>query len=252
MLTKQRKQHILNTLQQQGNVVAKTLSQELGVSEDTIRRDLRELAKAGVLQRVHGGALPASPAVVDLTGRQQLSSDEKALLGKAAATLIEPDQVVFVDGGTSTLQLVRALPADLRATIVTHSPVIAAELISHPAIQVVLIGGQLFKHSGVAVGAAALAAIRSIRADTYFLGVTGIHADYGLSTGDLEEAQIKRALIEQAAETVLMATADKVGKVSPYVIASATAVSQLLVTRSTAPAQYQPLADLGIAVSLCE
>src|SRR6201991_2427711 len=125
MLTTQRKQTILSRLQQDGQVVAKALSEEFGLSEDTIRRDLRELAAEGRLQRVHGGALPSSPAVANFAGRQQLATDAKVALGRAAAKLIRPGQVAILDGGTTTLQLAQHLAPDLEATIVTHSPTIA-------------------------------------------------------------------------------------------------------------------------------
>jgi DeoR/GlpR family transcriptional regulator of sugar metabolism len=248
MLTRQRKQLILQALRRDGQVVATALSEELGVSEDTLRRDLRALAREGALLRVHGGALPASPAVVDLGGRARLAPEEKSALGRAAAALVEPGRVVFIDGGTTTLQMARALPADLRATVVTHSPTIAAELVQHPAIELVVIGGRIFKHSGVAVGAAALQAIREIHADTYFMGVTGLHLEHGLSTGDLEEAHIKRALIQSAAETVVLLTADKLGVASPYVIAPVKAISMVLVSGAAPPAPLAALRRLGIAV----
>jgi DeoR/GlpR family transcriptional regulator of sugar metabolism len=218
MLASQRKDYLLQVLQSQGQIVAKDVSHELQLSEDTIRRDLRELAAAGRLQRVHGGALPASPAVVDFAGRQQIASDAKVTIGRAAAKLIRRGQVVILDGGTTTLQIARHLPHDLRATIVTHSPTIAVALVEHPAIEVILLGGRLFKHSVVTVGAAAVEAVARIRADLYFMGVTGIHPQAGLSTGDLEESHMKRALLASAAETHVLASAEKIGTASPYVI----------------------------------
>jgi DeoR/GlpR family transcriptional regulator of sugar metabolism len=165
--------------------------------------------------------------------------------------MVEPGQVVFVDGGTTTLQMVRALPADLRATVVTHSPVIAAELVRHPTLELVLIGGRVFKHSGVAVGTAAVQAIREIRADTYFMGVTGLHVEHGLSTGDLEEAHIKRALIESAAETVVLLSADKLGVASPYVIAPVRAVSTVLLHGPAPAAMLAALRKMGLAITRC-
>ncbi|MBC8074705.1 MAG: DeoR/GlpR transcriptional regulator [Chloroflexales bacterium] len=248
MLTSQRKQHILDVLRRDGQVIAKQLSQELGLSEDTIRRDLRELAQEGLLQRVHGGALPASPAVVDFARREELSIDAKRAIGKAAAQLIKEDQVVFVDGGTTAVQLVRHLPRTLRATIVTHSARIAVDLVDHPYIEVILIGGRLFKHSIVSVGAAALEAIGHIRADIYFMGVTGIHPEEGLSTGDLEEAYVKQAFCKRAADTYVLASHEKLGAASQYVVAALTEVSGLIVDKSVSDDALLPYRALGLNI----
>jgi DeoR/GlpR family transcriptional regulator of sugar metabolism len=155
LLTSQRKQYILETLQREGQVVAKLISQTLGLSEDTIRRDLRELAQDGLLQRVHGGALPISPAIVDFAGRETILTESKALVGRAAAQLIKAGQVIILDGGTTAVQVARHLPRTLEVTIVTHSARVAIELVDHPTAEVILIGGRLFKHSIVSVGAAA-------------------------------------------------------------------------------------------------
>lgn len=219
MLTSQRKAHILEVLKRDGQIVAKALSRELGLSEDTIRRDLRELAGAGLLARVHGGALPASPAVADFAGREAIATDSKAAIGKAAARLVLPGQVVFLDGGTTAVQMARHLPRELRATVVTHSPSIAVELVGHAGIEVIMVGGRLFKHSLVSVGAVAMAAISEIKADCFFMGVTGIHPASGLTTGDYEEARIKRAILARAAETIVLASHEKLNAVSPYLIA---------------------------------
>ena len=229
MLTRLRKQHILDVLQRTGQVIAKDVSQELGLSEDTIRRDLRELASSGLLQRVHGGALPASPAVGDFEARLDVATDEKKSIGLTAANMIQQGQVVILDGGTTAVQIARHLRADLRATVITHSPTIAVELVGHRHVEVMLIGGRLFKHSIVAVGAAAIEAIARVHADIYFMGVTGIHPVVGLSTGDFEEAHVKRALSASAGETIVLASSEKLNAASPYVIGSVSEVQGMIV-----------------------
>src|SRR3954451_25354966 len=156
MLTRQRKEYLLDLLRKTGQIVAKSVSQELGLSEDTIRRDLRELAAEGKLQRVHGGALPASPAVGDFAARQQLAPGGKVAIGRAATRLVKAGQVIILDGGTSNGQVAKHLPTDLKLTEVTATPAIAFTLVDHPLIDVVLIGVILFKHSLAAVGAAAI------------------------------------------------------------------------------------------------
>lgn len=248
MLASQRKEYILKVLKEQGQVVAKTISRELQLSEDTIRRDLRELAAEGRLQRVHGGALPSSPAVVDFAGRQRLAPDGKLAVGIAAAGMIRPGQVVILDGGTTTLQVALHLPLELHATVVTHSPTIAVALVQHPNIEVVMIGGRLFKHSLVTVGAAAVEAIARIRADLYLMGVTGIHPEIGLTTGDMEEAHIKRALSASAAETHVLLTAEKINAASPYLIAPLSDIDGMVVDSGVAAEVLEPYVQMGLSV----
>jgi DeoR/GlpR family transcriptional regulator of sugar metabolism len=252
MLTSQRKQYLMEALRRDGRIVATALSAELGVSEDTIRRDLREMAKEGLLQRALGGARPASPALGDFAARQQIASADKAAIGRAAAAMVQPGQVVFVDGGTTCAQLVRALPRQLRATVVTHSPSIAMELMEHPDIDVIMLGGRLFRHSIVGVGAATLEAIAQIRADTYFMGVTSLHPELGLSTGDYEEACVKRALCKAAAETIVLASSEKLATASPYRIVGLPEISGIVLPAETPAEVVQPYRDRGIALTLAQ
>jgi DeoR/GlpR family transcriptional regulator of sugar metabolism len=236
MLSEKRKDYLMAVLREQGQIVATTASHSLGVSEDTIRRDLREMARAGLLTRVHGGALPVSPALGDVKARTRISTDAKRAIGKAAAGMVKDGQVVFVDGGTSCTHLVRSLPATLRATIVTHSPSIAVELVDLPGIDVIMLGGRLFRHSVVGVGAATLAAIAQVRADLYFMGVTSIHPESGLGTGDYEEACIKRALAQSAAETVVLASPEKLGTAAPFQVLPLAAAGTMIVSSETSEA----------------
>ncbi|MBP0608380.1 MULTISPECIES: DeoR/GlpR family DNA-binding transcription regulator [Burkholderia] len=248
MLTTQRKKAILDALARDGQVLAAELSVQFGVSEDTVRRDLRELAAEGLLQRVHGGALPASPAVAPFAQREALETTEKRRIARRAAQMIASGQVAIVDGGTTSALLVSQLPADLRATIVTHSPSVAVALAAHPSIDVILIGGRLYKHSIVAVGAAAMEGIARIHADLYFMGVTGVHPVAGLSTGDFEEAAIKRALAERAAETVVLASQSKLRAASQFVIGDLTLAQTIVVEKETDAALTKPIEAAGVTV----
>ena len=248
MLTTQRKKLLLARLAAEGQLVAKALAHELGTSEDTIRRDLRELAAEGRLQRVHGGALPASAAMGDLALRGQVSTADKVALGHFGASLVRPGQVVILDGGTTALQVARHLAPGLRATVVTHSPTIAVELAQHPGIEILMLGGRLFRHSMVNVGSSVIDAASRLRADLFFLGATGVHPDAGLSTGDAEEAAVKRALHQRAAETVVLASSEKLMAASPFVIAPLAAASLLAVPRATPARVARALRAGGVEV----
>jgi DeoR/GlpR family transcriptional regulator of sugar metabolism len=135
---------------------------------------------------------------------------------------------VLLDGGTTALAVTAALPAGLRATIVTHSPTVAAALVGHPAVDVYVLGGRLFKHSAVTCGAAAAEAARGITADLFLLGVTGVHHEAGLTTGDPDEAAMKRTLAGRAAETYVLASSEKVGAASPFLVLPATEVTAIV------------------------
>lgn len=248
MLTRQRKDMILTRLRQDGQVIAKQLAKEMELSEDTIRRDLRELAQEGLLQRVHGGGLPSSPAIADFASRQGIATAGKTALARAAAALVRPGQFIFLDGGTTTGQLARHLPRNLQATIVTHSPSVALELVDHRGVTVELIGGRLFKHSVVTVGVATIEAIQKIRPDIYFMGVTGVHAQFGLTTGDSEEAAVKRAVCNLAAETIVLASNEKLGAVSPCQIASLGDIDVLLAQGELPHGLEARLSELEVAV----
>lgn len=248
MLTTQRKQTILEWLARDGQVLAGSLAVTFGVSEDTIRRDLRELAAEGLLQRVHGGALPASSAVAPFSERRSLESSGKRAIGIAAASMILPGQIVIIDGGTTSAELVRHIPHSLSATVVTHSPTVAVALVDHPSIDVIMIGGKLYKHSIVNVGAAAIEAMSHIHADIYFMGVTGVHPTAGLSTGDLEEAYVKRALAARSAETVVLASMEKLNSASAYAIGDLTLAQTIVVEELTDPVLAEALKTAGVSV----
>ena len=248
MLTSQRKQLILEKLAAEGQVQSKALSAHFAVSEDTIRRDLRELAAEGRLQRVHGGALPASSATVPFAERKSVKMDAKKNVARKGAKLISPGQVGIVDGGTTTSELIAFLPADLRITVVTHSPSIALGLVEHPSIEVILIGGRLYKHSIVTVGAAAIEGIDNIHADLFFMGVTGIHPEAGLTTGDFEEACIKRAFSGRAAETVVLASPEKINTASSFVIGELSLANTIVVEDDTDRAWISAVREKGVCV----
>ncbi|HEX3950345.1 MAG TPA: DeoR/GlpR family DNA-binding transcription regulator [Steroidobacteraceae bacterium] len=251
MLTTQRKKLILSRLARDGQLIAKDLAREFDTSEDTIRRDLRELAQAGKLQRVHGGALPASAAIGDLQARDSVSPQEKIALGRFGASMIEHGQVVILDGGTTALQVARHLDPALRATIVTHSPTVAVQLAAHPLIDIIVLGGRLFRHSMVGVGASVIDAAARLRADLYFMGVTGVHPEAGLSTGDAEEAAVKRALHERAAETVVLASSEKLMAASAFVVAALKEVSLLVIPPKTSDRSLQALRKGGVKIMQC-
>lgn len=244
MLSASRRDLLIERLRIDGRLIAKELALELDTSEDTIRRDLREMAAAGLCHRVYGGALPASPAVVDYRSRAAIEPDSKSRVAAAAVELVHPGATIFLDGGTSTLAMARTLPLDLKATVITHSPTVAVALGEHPHIELHLIGGRIFRHSMVACGAVAIEALAGVTPDIFFLGVTGVHAETGLTTGDVEEAAMKRAIVNRAVETYVLASAEKIGAASPYTVIPLEAVAGII---TDADPSSTPMKDLKAA-----
>jgi DeoR/GlpR family transcriptional regulator of sugar metabolism len=248
MLPAERRDFLLARLQVTGKLVAKEIAAELGIAEDNIRRDLREMAAAGLCQRVYGGALPVSPAVADYATRASVATSAKARVATAAVALIRPGATVLLDGGTTALAVTAALPPDLAATIVTHSPTVAAALVDHPTVDVYVLGGRLFKHSAVTCGAAAAEAAQQVSADLFLLGVTGIHHEAGLTTGDPDEAAMKRTLAARAAETYVLASHEKIGAASPFTVLAATSIAGVITDAPSDHPTLRALRDTGMTI----
>jgi len=248
MLNHERKTHLLSILTETGRIVAKDVSRNLRVSEDTIRRDLRELAKDGRLKRVHGGAVPVAPANAPFPHRVGIATPEKMEIGKRAAAMVEPGQVVFLDGGTTALQVARHLPHGLSATIVTHSPNVAMALLDYENLEVEIVGGRLMRHSIVTSGAATIAWLGRYRPDICFMGATGLHGEQGITTGDSEEAEVKRAVIARSGSALILASSEKFGAVSSFEVASWSDVDGLIVSDDAAHHALKLFAHLGCEI----
>ena len=252
LLTPERRQRILEHLRRDGRVFIAQLSGALTVSPDTVRRDLQELADAGLLQRVHGGALPRPPvgatAPYVTRERRETAGAARNAIAEAAARLVHPGQVVFLDGGTTALEVARRLPADLRATVVTHSPPVALALAEHRDIEVIVAGGRLFREAMVNGGETAVETLRGIRADVCFLGVCGVHPEVGLTTTHYEEVALKRTIVTQAGDVVALAAAEKLHTALPYVVGPLNLLTHLVTDRAAPENVLEVYRQLGLTV----
>src|SRR5258708_3278630 len=215
-LKEERHRYILELLGSEGRVLAADLSSRYRVSEDTIRRDLRELASSGKIQRVHGGALPRRAEAVPFESRQQIDMESKIGIARAAADMIRDGQVVLIDGGTTNLRIASYLSRERSATIVTNSPPLALALADHPKLSVLMLGGNFLKEARVTTGIATIRRGQSIRADLCFLGMCSLHPEVGITVGDREEAYVKQAMIGASTEGVGLISLGKMGTSLPY------------------------------------
>jgi DeoR/GlpR family transcriptional regulator of sugar metabolism len=225
----ERQAEILRRLEQHGRVVAAELAAVFVVSEDSIRRDLRELAARGLCRRVYGGALPVGPDLPPVSLRRGLQVEAKLRLARKAAGLVRAGQTILIDAGSTNSAIADALPDRLDLTVVTTAPDIAQRLMDREGFEILMVGGRIDKRAGSTVGIRAALEIRSVRADLCFPGVCALDPDTGIWDIDSEEALVKRALIESSGETVVVVTTDKLGASAAHHIASLNQIGHLVV-----------------------
>lgn len=224
-----RKQKILLLLERDGKVTASDLVEHFAVSHDTIRRDLGELAAAGLLQRVHGGALPRpKDSGKDFFTRVGETNEAKHHLAQLAADRVEDGQIVLFDSGSTTLRIAQALPHSIRLTVVTPSPMIAIALADHPQVKIILAGGQLNPATLSTSGQETVRLIQGIKADLLFTGVCALHPQVGISSLHFDEVAVKQALLDSASHVVAVTMADKLGAVEPFVVAPCNRIHTLI------------------------
>jgi DeoR/GlpR family transcriptional regulator of sugar metabolism len=244
-----RREAILSALARDGRVVATALAAALGVSDDTVRRDLDELAASGRVRRVRGGALPAAASTpARVAERIGHGTPEKAAVAARAAALLAQEDVVSFGGGTTCLAIARLLAGDGRARqVLTTSPDVALALADAPG-EVLLVGGRIEPDSRTTVGAEALDAVRRMRAGVAVLGACSLHPAVGLTTYHAGEAEVLREQARCAGRLMVVTEGAKLGSTAAHVIARAGDVS-LLVTESSAPeAELAALRALGVEV----
>ncbi len=209
MLKKERQTFILHRVNLHNKVLSVDLSQEMNVSEDTIRRDLNEMAKADKLIKVHGGALSKSFHLSVESNRYVYALSGKKSIASKAAQQIKDGMFVLTSGGTTIIELARLLPPELRATFITVSLPAAYEYIHHPNIEVIFIGEKISKSSQIAIGGETISKIRNINADLCFLGTNAIDIENGLTDNDWDVVEVKKAMIESSQKVISLAISEK-------------------------------------------
>ncbi|MBP1041142.1 DeoR/GlpR transcriptional regulator [Vagococcus sp. BWB3-3] len=248
MLKTERHQLLIELINNEKKVLAKELATRLNVSEDTIRRDLRELDQKKLIRRVHSGAVQIGPAETMFQYRKNRHLREKRLLAKKAVELVHEDSVILIDGGTTNLAFANALPQDFRATVITNSPPIAIALEMHENIELILLGGTLNRKYMVTMGIELAEKISKIRADFYIEGVYNIDIATGLTVPTLEESLLKKYMAEVSAETIGLITSEKLDTISNHVIGPVSILDSIVTTSADAE-KYE---KAGIKVIYCK
>jgi DeoR/GlpR family transcriptional regulator of sugar metabolism len=227
MLKRERQEFILHQINLHNKVLSTDLSQKLNVSDDTVRRDLNELAETNKLLKVHGGAISKSFRN-SFQHRDIYSLENKKIIAQKAAVLIQDGMFVLTSGGTTIIELARSLPDNLQATFITGSLQAAYEYVQHPNIEVIFIGDRISPTAQIAVGGEAIAKIKQFNTDLCFLGINAIDVQHGLTDNDWEVAQIKRAMIGSSAKVVALAISEKMNTIQKIQVCELSCINTLI------------------------
>lgn len=247
MLKKERQAYILHQVNLRNKVLSTDLSLLINVSDDTIRRDLQELAEEGKVIKVHGGALSLS-FHGNHSAEEIYSYQQKRIIAQKAAALVEEGMTVLTGGGTTIIELAKALPSGLRATFISGSIPALYEYMNHPNIDVIAVGDKISKASKITTGLDALSRIRQIRADLCFLGINAINLDTGVSDNDLDVVQIKKAMIESARKLVCLTISEKLNSQQPFQVCETGMIDTLVTELPPSDPLLAPYREAGIRV----
>ena len=250
MLIDERRQHILSQIQHEGRVLISQVSEALGISRITIRKDLDYLASKGLLRRTHGGALSTQgTALLDpsLPEKEPKQLKEKLRIAKAAASLVSESMCIVLDSGTTTTAIARELRRLVRLTVVTNAVNIATELAATD-FEVILTGGTLRKNSFSLVGPLAEDSLREVHADILFLGVDGFDVRTGVMTPNLLESRVNRCMVHAATRVVAVCDSTKFARHSLALIAPVSAIHTVITDTQLSVADFEALASAGVEV----
>jgi len=249
MLKKERQAYILHQVNLHNKVLSSSLCNEINVSEDTIRRDLQELAEEGMIIKVHGGALSPSFNHVYFPTNGVYSQSQKKTIANKAISLISNGMFVLTSGGTTIIEMARMLPPQLKATFISGSIPAILEYMHHPNIEVILIGDKISKNFKITVGSHAIAKIKEVKADICFLGTNAIDLEHGITDNDWEVVQLKQAMIESSKCVVCLSIAEKINSVQPIRVCGLEDIDVVITELSPEDPIMKPYIDAGVKVA---
>lgn len=248
MLKEERQNIILEEIVNNNKVHSNTLSKKLNVSEDTIRRDLKELSEIGHIKKVHGGAM-ANPTVPATIISQKISDQKEHLIiaQKALSTLVD-HKVIIMEGDESNLILASILPPDFTATIFTNSLKVATRLFEFPNIETFMLGGKISHRTPITSGLEVMDALADIHADICLLEATSLHVDIGLTDGDRERAQIKKKIINHSSNVIAMCLSRRTGSIKPFKVEGLEKITSLITELNEDDTRLSSFINKGIRI----
>ena len=247
MLKKERQEFILHKLNLHNKILCADLSNKMGVSDDTIRRDLQELSQEDKLIKVHGGALSKSFHTA-FDRKMVYNLEDKNIIAQKTAALVQSGMYILTSGGTSILEFAKSLDTNLNATFFTCSLNAAIEFAHHPSIEVVMIGDKVSKDSMLTTGASAVQTIESIQADLCILGINSLDTQFGLSENDWEVVQIKKAMIKASKKTICIGISEKLNSQQKIKVANLDEIDILITELDPNDPTLLPFKHKGLTI----
>jgi DeoR/GlpR family transcriptional regulator of sugar metabolism len=248
MLKIERQSFILHQVNLHNKVLSTDLSKQMKVSDDTIRRDIQRLSEEGKVIKFHGGALSPSFHNTHASSNDVYAYHQKKIIAQKAVKLIKNGMFVLTTGGTTIIEMARALPQDLHATFISGSIPALAEYILHPNINVISIGDKISKDSKITVGSDAISRIKELKVDLCILGVSAINLENGVSDNDWEIVQVKRAMIEASQKVVCLTISEKINSRQPFQVCEIKKIDTLITELSPDDALLEPYEHTGTNV----
>ena len=228
MLKEERQRTILNEVALHNKVLLTDIADILDVSIDTVRRDVKELDTDNKLRKVHGGAVALGFTNTTVRNNNIYALEEKKKIAEKAVSMLKDGGVIFIDGGTTCVELARKIPENIKLTCFTMSLPVALELLVKPNVKVILIGGEVSKDSQISLGAGAINQLSEINVDYSFIGTGYVDSSYGLTEFDWDIVQVKKAVIKASKKTILLSISEKLNSQHRYKTCDINAISTMI------------------------
>jgi DeoR family transcriptional regulator, fructose operon transcriptional repressor len=248
MLKEERHDFILSEVKVRNRVLLTDLASKLNISEDTVRRDLKYLDERGKIKKVHGGAISNSFHLYTYKEQEIYAHENKSIIARKAHTLLREGQVILISGGTTNLEFSRFFPKHLRVTIFTPSLPIAMQLLEHPDVETIFIGGKLSHDAHIALGGETIQTISQIRADVCFLGTGHLDPAQGLTEFDWEVVQLKKTMIKSSRKVVSLTISEKINSSHHYKVCDIHSIHTLITELRPDDPFLRPFKEQGVEI----
>ena len=247
MLKQERQIYILEKVKKEGRATTNELVQELGLAEDTIRKDFQEMSAKGLVKRIHGGVLKVEEELINFDERITHKPSVKLRLAQRAAELVKDKKMLYIDGGTTNLRFAESLPVDFNGTVVTNSPTISIALCKFPDVHVTLLGGNLNKTTKIVEGSSAIQQMSTLNFECAVIGVSSLSPENGITFPSYDESVLKQEAIRHCKQTIAIANKEKLGTVAGF-YAGDLSMIDVLVTNEKDESILQKYFENGIEI----